>query len=615
MSGIGNISNAGGVGYTDMNGLGLNDTTQDGAQVDAAVSSSMSTDITNALAQFRAEGNFNPTAAEMEAKLSAVGVAAQQDDINQVQHLLTGMQMIQQDTLNREQTDYDTVQGLLTGFQKMLQDAETSNQKGAGDKTVWTWAVTNVVAAPTDATRAQYFGTDASNIENLNGAFAALYKYLPNWNQNFASEVSGGNVDAENSGWTNAQISDVINQLTAKLASLPNPSAGTSNTTDLNWQLQNIVGSTDQSTIAKYFGTALDGQWTVMGALNAALPGVWNTVGQTASEKTGLTSAQTSQIITLLQNKLSSLKSQTPSSVQDFTGAQQMTAAQWLSKEAGVQSPSDSLSLEQWGNIAQKLQTNAAQKLSELSMGNGGGIQELNGQYFVNGQELSLSQINFCVRANQYQLIDQQVADQMNAIQENNKKAQETQQVLAAIQSYDGENVALNTDGSCSADELLGGQGGSSWGALQHYLNTNFGVTATSVPNYADYENVIAHGTTPNNYTQTGNTLSLATLATMGQNVQQFFSILSAADNTFYKAHVTDTNGGPPYAFSGTISNSEYNDLKTSFGTYLQNNSSDNQVAQQKLDALNNSRQAILDGMSAFTQGQAQSTGQIGTNL
>jgi hypothetical protein len=30
---------------------------------------------------------------------------------------------------------------------------------------------------------------------------------------------------------------------------------------------------------------------------------------------------------------------------------------------------------------------------------------------------------------------------------------------------------------------------------------------------------------------------------------------------------------------------------------------------------LNNSRQAILDGMSAFTQGQAQSTGQIGTNL
>jgi hypothetical protein len=109
--------------------------------------------------------------------------------------------------------------------------------------------------------------------------------------------------------------------------------------------------------------------------------------------------------------------------------------------------------------------------------------------------------------------------------------------------------------------------------------------------------------------------LTPANRASMTTNINQFFSLFKAADPTFYSDHVTDTNGGPPYAFRGTISNTEFGSLKNNFSNYLSSNSTDNQVAQQRLEALNNTRESILAGMSAFTQGQSQVTDRIGGNL
>jgi hypothetical protein len=268
-----------------------------------------------------------------------------------------------------------------------------------------------------------------------------------------------------------------------------------------------------------------------------------------------------------------------------------------------VQSPHDSYSLEQWGDIAQKLQTNAAKKRSELSIGNGGGIQQVNGQYFVNGQEMSLSQVNFCVRANQYQLIDQQIADQMDAIQRNNANAKQAQAVLDAIKQYDGENIGVNQSATAQVGSIFDGDGGGAWGVLQHYMNSNFSVGPNTSPSYTDVQNYVASGTIPQGHPE---------LAT---EINNFFSILKSAAPDFYKTHFTDTNGSGPFGITGTMNNSDYSNLKTSFGTWLQSNSTDNQVAQQRLDALNNSRQSILDGMSAFTQGQTQATDRIGGNL
>jgi hypothetical protein len=103
--------------------------------------------------------------------------------------------------------------------------------------------------------------------------------------------------------------------------------------------------------------------------------------------------------------------------------------------------------------------------------------------------------------------------------------------------------------------------------------------------------------------------------ADMKGKLEGFFATLKAAAPAFYSSHVRDTDGGPPYSFTGNISNTAFTDLKANFSTWLQSNSTDNQVAQQRLEALNNTRQSVLDGLGAFTQGQAQVSTRIAGNF
>ncbi len=143
---IGNINNAAGVGYTDMTGLGLSSDTQDSVKLDASISDSMSQEILDALAQFRAEGNFNPTSAEMEARLSTVADASRQLAINDKQHKI------------------DTVQHLLDGFKSILSQQSLSVGGGSATNTTdWGWTETSVVAGD-DATREQYFGKEIAQM-------------------------------------------------------------------------------------------------------------------------------------------------------------------------------------------------------------------------------------------------------------------------------------------------------------------------------------------------------------------------------------------------------------------------------------------------------------------
>jgi len=610
MSGIGNISNTAGVGYTEINGLGLNATTQSQVKVDAAVSDAMADDILAALTEFRAEGNFNPTAAEMEAKLSVVSVAAKQSAINQAQDLLFGLQQTYQFSL------------LATG------------QNATGGTQVWCQLV-----------------------------------------------ESGGTVPAN-----------------ALCDGAPSPVAGKS--------IAGVFGSS----VASYPGgpeallsTLIPNTFNTNTALNRP-PGYWG--------DGHLSPATMRTMITALQTKIANMQSADPSSFQGATGATPMTAAQWLSKEMGVQSLHDSYSINQWAGIAEKLQVNAAKKTSQLSLGQGGGIQQLNGQYFVNGEQLSLSQVNFCVRVNQYQLIDQQIADQLDAVQRNSEKAKQAQAVLDAFKTYDSEAIGVNQSASTDVPTMMN-SGGGGWGVIQHYLNSTFGVTASSTPSYQSYANMIASGSPDTNATTisdllkvlpnvtfssastvagqvsnansvcntlarylgltplavTGSTTAatidakyaevktkllllaptfsppqnsqfwsastIASLTTaltaqktsiisqddsaetadMKSRLEVFFTTLKAASPTFYTSHVTDTDGGPPYSFTGSITNTSFLSLKTDFSTWLQSNSTDNQVAQQRLEALNNTRQSVLDGMGAFTQGQAQVTTRIAGNF
>jgi hypothetical protein len=474
----------------------------------------------------------------MEAKLSVVADAARQKTINQAQQTLSTKQAALT-TVQRSLTDHNKKIELLTslknGLTKIRAKQELDTGTNDSNKALVGWAMTSVISGDA-ATREEYFGKEIAD-KGVDAIWGMLRDLVPAYNTlDLSTGYTGGTIASESSGYTNFQIGQIIGVVSTRLTSVTNDS----------------------------------------------------------SFQTAVTSAQAE--VTTAKSNLATLQSGGGTVSAD---ANALTAGQWLAKELGVTNPHDSYSLQQWGDIAQKLQVNAAKKLSELSIGSGGGIQQVNGQYFVNGQEMSLSQVNFCVRANQYQLIDQQIADQMDAIQRNNAKAKEAQNLLSAIKkAFEAKDLGQVQTSSVTAGTFFDAT--QSDGIIQTFMKAQFGDVAVTDASYENYYYVI------NNWNAN---------PTLKSNLKDFFDLIKTASPTFYKSHVTDTNGAAPYTFTGTVTNSDYSDLKTAISSYLSSNSTDNQVAQQRLEALNNTRQAVLSGMGAFTQGQSQMTDRIGGNL
>jgi hypothetical protein len=217
------------------------------------------------------------------------------------------------------------------------------------------------------------------------------------------------------------------------------------------------------------------------------------------------------------------------------------------------------LNLEDWGNFAGNLQDNAAKYQSALKVGEGGGIIHTNGHWYVNGQRISLNQLNFTLRANQYSEIDTEIADQLTQVQLNNEKAKKAQAFKGVwdLVKADLDNGTLSHDGS-------GNFSGATISGTSKYIAGT------------DYASVYA----------AAQSADLETLA------PKFFA----------------KNGH-------TVTNETIDDLLSEVGAFLSANSSDNQVAQQRLERLNNQRIAVLEGLTSFTKGQSDSFNQISRNL
>jgi hypothetical protein len=217
------------------------------------------------------------------------------------------------------------------------------------------------------------------------------------------------------------------------------------------------------------------------------------------------------------------------------------------------------LNLEHWGNFAGNLQDDAAKKQSFLRVGEGGGIIHVNGHWYANGERISLNQLNFTLRANQYSAIDTEIADQLTQVQANNekaKKAKEFKDVWDRVKAdLDNGTLAHDANGSFSGTTI---SGSSTYVSGTNYASVAAAATSTDIETLA-----------PKFFAQHGHTVHF--------------------DNI--------------------------DDLLTELGTYLSSNSSDNQVAQQRLERLNNQRIAVLEGLTSFTKGQSDSFNQISRNL
>ena len=90
-------------------------------------------------------------------------------------------------------------------------------------------------------------------------------------------------------------------------------------------------------------------------------------------------------------------------------------------------------SLSQWRRVAADLQDYAAQEASKRSSANGGGVKNVNGHWFVNGQQLSLLDVYMAVRVNQVSNFDESLQIYIQELNNNNRLVKAANEWLNAL--------------------------------------------------------------------------------------------------------------------------------------------------------------------------------------
>ena len=116
-------------------------------------------------------------------------------------------------------------------------------------------------------------------------------------------------------------------------------------------------------------------------------------------------------------------------------------------------SASTELSLGEWRRVAAELQNHASQQASKRDPdGEGGGIKAINGNWFINGQEVSLLDAYMAVRVNQVANFDDSLNIYINELNATNTLIKAANEWLALLRAK--KPAADDVDGTITAAEI-----------------------------------------------------------------------------------------------------------------------------------------------------------------
>jgi len=295
-------------------------------------------------------------------------------------------------------------------------------------------------------------------------------------------------------------------------------------------------------------------------------------VAWTAMDGTGLNAAQTislkaslASVKDIYQTLLSSIKGAvnlgwTAFSLNDINSLSAGTRTSYagLINSTANQSvsPSISLSLAQWREVAARMQDYYARESSKLGANDGGGIKNVNGHWFINGQQVSLLDVYMSVRVNQVSNFDDSLAIYMEELKANNKLVKAANEWLAKIRTMKPTNTS---------DTVTWGDIRSA--ARVFYSSLGYNPMKAFMP--TSWAQGVAAG--------------------------------DAAENT-----VNDGTRSNYLKFETWIEEGKQ---------YVSQKDTDNQIAQQKLEQMNNRRSEVLEGLTSFTKSQSQTGQSMSRNL
>jgi hypothetical protein len=216
---------------------------------------------------------------------------------------------------------------------------------------------------------------------------------------------------------------------------------------------------------------------------------------------------------------------------------------------------SQDLSIQDLKSLKQALDNYGNLEASKLPGNDGGGIKSVNGNFYVNGQEVTIQDVFMAVRVNQLSNYDTQINDYMNELQANNDLAKAANQWISmvnAVQPTD-TTTTISSASFLSLQESFYAQ--YSYDPVQRFMPTSASNAGTSVVG--------------------GHT----------------FDLLPPANQTQISAYVTDGKN------------------------YVTNINSENQTAQTYLDQLNNQRSEVLDSITNFTKSEGQVQSDMSSKL
>jgi hypothetical protein len=124
-------------------------------------------------------------------------------------------------------------------------------------------------------------------------------------------------------------------------------------------------------------------------------------------------------------------------------------------------STSQPLALSEWRRVAAELQDHASLQASKRDpAGAGGGVKTVNGNWYVNGQEISLLDAYMAIRVNQVANFDDSLNVYISELNENNRLVKAANEWLSTLRSH----KPTDTTTTSSITEAMINSFSSAWG-------------------------------------------------------------------------------------------------------------------------------------------------------
>lgn len=220
------------------------------------------------------------------------------------------------------------------------------------------------------------------------------------------------------------------------------------------------------------------------------------------------------------------------------------------------------MTLTDWAMAVQRIDQWIGRSQSMLSPGSGGGVQNVGGQWYVNGEAYSMAELFTATRVNTYNALDDLLNDSLNSISANNRLVNRLTEVLKA-----GRAIS-----SGWARELIAGNA---------FFETGHLWDSTKVRAGAVHWN----------------------------------EVKAMADAVLGPGSVLANSITQNWDSGGTIGGETWKTAMDQLSTLIESKTADNQVAQQRMESVMNVRSNLLDGLGSMLKGQQNMNSSLSRNL